>query len=643
MAVYDWGPRYLISGTPTLIFVILLGASYGYRVLPFAPLWTLFTTLHVLYVFSATSWLFYWVFVAACYPAIFLASLFQFDAVANVVRYNLRKILKELHFTSDKIAFFDIPALEIDTEVDGLMVIRGLTISLSSLTAVAHGVEVGIKFSDDLELALVVDTVTISLFRRVEVGDVYGQVKGGQYEMTFGNMAKKTKDDQGEALMVTDTPLLQAAAANGDISRPDMIKMTDRMTDGDRPKDSSAEESVKNVKQLKPENHVANDKYEKMIKWIYDTSVIREAKTKIINAVRRSNDSENQTFNPDDEKDMRAAVCAQLHDKPSIPHPPTRSIKVTTLQHLSPPKVRRFLHRLPMLYRALLNPVAYFHPVFISSITVGGSGKWIESVLQDKIFQAYSEGDAELRRLESRVCQWLADANFVLELADFTGVAQVPLVTAFDIICFLTFGDVMAYRTLPKEVDLKQVIRLGGADANITVPTYLLPHHEHLLPPKPTREDRAKYEERVRKADGKPATMQAKHDLEQTMKDETNVKISAHIRLPACFDQELLGWISALVKATKVVEFDKSHTTMENVKDSHGLRDISKAFGLGVKDSMKKVAVDVMANDKWIAKLVGKITKKLETAMGDIGYSGNIPVALDIYRRNAEKASKLLA
>ena len=207
------------------------------------------------------------------------------------------------------------------------------------MTAVAHGVEVGIKFSDDLELALVVDTVTISLFRRVEVGDVYGQVKGGQYEMTFGNMAKKTKDDQGEALMVTDTPLLQAAAANGDTSRPDMIKMTDRMTDGDKPKDSSAEESMKNVKQLKPESHLANDKYQKMIQWIHDTSVIREAETKIANAVRRSDDNEDQSFNPDDEKDMRAAVCAQLHDKPSIPHPPKRSIKVTTLQHLSPPNL----------------------------------------------------------------------------------------------------------------------------------------------------------------------------------------------------------------------------------------------------------------------------------------------------------------
>lgn len=30
--------------------------------------------------------------------------------------------------------------------------------------------------------------------------------------------------------------------------------------------------------------------------------------------------------------------------------------------------------------------------------------------------------------------------------------------------------------------------------------------------------------------------------------------------------------------------------------------------------------------------MVGKITKKLETAQGEVGYSGDIPVALGVYR-----------
>jgi hypothetical protein len=40
--------------------------------------------------------------------------------------------------------------------------------------------------------------------------------------------------------------------------------------------------------------------------------------------------------------------------------------------------------------------------------------------------------------------------------------------------------------------------------------------------------------------------------------------------------------------------------------------------------------------------MVGKITAKLEEAQGDIGYSGDIPVPLEIYRLKGE-ASKLLA
>lgn len=97
--------------------------------------------------------------------------------MADLMRRMLRLILKQLHFVNDKIAFFDIPGLEIDTDVAGLMVIRGLSISLSTLSIVAHGIEVGIKLSDDLELAIQTEMVTISLFRRIEVGDCMANIK----------------------------------------------------------------------------------------------------------------------------------------------------------------------------------------------------------------------------------------------------------------------------------------------------------------------------------------------------------------------------------------------------------------------------------------------------------------------------------
>lgn len=45
---------------------------------------------------------------------------------------------------------------------------------------------------------------------------------------------------------------------------------------------------------------------------------------------------------------------------------------------------------------------------------------------------------------------------------------------------------------------------------------------------------------------------------------------------------------------------------------------------------------------RWIAKMVGKIAKHLESAMGDVGYSGDLPISLEPYRKNAEPLPKIL-
>lgn len=642
VALFEWPQRWLFSGAAFLTLSILAGASNGYRVLPIIPLWTLIATLNLTYAIAATSWLLYILFAMACYPAIFLTFVFQFDFVANFMRQRLRGLLKQLQFVNDKIAFFDIPALEIDTDVDGLMVIRGISISLSSLTVVAHGVEVGIKLSDDMELAIQTETVTISLFRKIEIGDCYANIKGGEYEMTFRSMDDKSSNSSGDALMVEDTPLLKAAALNGDTSRPTLVKMTSKMTNGKLMKDSSAQSGLGAMTKLSPDDDNAIKEYHRTLDWISQTNLISQARKKIGKSVQDA-DSEKMDFDHTKASDMRAAICSQLHDKPSVPHPPRASIKVTTLQNLSPPWVRRFLHRLPMLLRLLLNPISYFHPVSIASITAAGSGKWITHMLRDKLFQNYVEENAELRRLEQRVSSWLSDANFAVQLADITGVAHVPFISAFDITAFIGISDVLAYRTPPQIIELKQVVRLGGADATFTIPSFLLPHHEHLLPPRPKAEEVEELIEEASEAEGKPKTVQMLYQVKQAVKDEANVKISAHARLPAVLDQELLNFIAALVKATKVVELEKEPSAMD--RDFSGFRDFASSLNQGIKDGAKKVMVDGIVNDKLIAKLVGKVTKSLETLQGDVGYSGNIPVKLEIYRaaEGTPEAIKLLA
>lgn len=640
-ALNDWPRRWLLSGTPILTFVILLGASKGYRVAPFIPIWTLIATLNLLYAVSATSWLLYGLFTSSCYPIIFFSCLFQFDTVADLVRGSLRSLLKQLQFVNDKVAFFDIPALEIDTEVAGLMVVRGITMSLSSLTILVHGVEVGIKLSDDLEIAICTDTVTIPLFRRIEIGDVYANIKGGEHEMTFHELDDSTVDANGDAVMVTDTPLLRAAAVDGEVSsHVEIVKMTDAMTDGAAMKDSSAKAGLDSVTQLSPDDDKATAQYSRTVKFINDTSPVEQCRRHLMQVVEER--EAELAFDHNSPLDMRAAICSQLHDKPSVPHPPRRSIRVTTLQNLAPAYVRNFMHRLPMLLRLLLNPLSYFHPISITSITAAGSGKWIKYMLGEKLFQGYGDTDAEIRRLEAKLSTWLTDANFALELVDITGLAQVPFLSAFDIVCYLMFSDVMAYRTLPLEATLNQVVRLGGADATFTVPSFLLPHHEHLLPPIPTTQDKQQLAQDIVDADGLPKIIQAEATLEQAVKDEANVKMSVHASLPACFDQELLNFIAALVKATKVVEMEKEPNAMDD--EVSGFKDFTKTLHRATKESMKKAVVGGIINDKWIAKMVGKITKKLETAQGDVGYSGNIPVQLEKYRPGEwdKLASKLL-
>ncbi|WVF65286.1 hypothetical protein IAT40_000010 [Kwoniella sp. CBS 6097] len=622
VATWHWPLRWLISGTPILTFFILLGASKGHRILPIVPLYTLLVSLNLAYAVAATSWLLYGVLTATIYPSIFLTCLFQFDYVARKVRRSLRKFVSQLQFVHDTIALFDIPALEIDVDVDGLMVVRGLTISLSSLTVVAHGIEVGIKLADDMELAISTERVTISLFRRIEISDCFANIKGGSHEMTFGELEETEKDEDGDAVMVEATPLLQAAAEYGSSSRrrPRMIKMKSQMTHGVEMKNSGAKAGLRSMKTMSPDDQQAGDKYKEMLQYIADSNLIQECRKEVL--------AKEKEEGVDLSDSHRAAICSKLHTTPSVPHPPRRSIKVTTLQNLSPPRRRQFLHRLPMLLRLILNPISYFHPVSISSITAAGSGQWISYLLKTHLFKHYVEDNRELRKLEKRILSWLADANFVIELAEIKGVASVPFISSFDIMTLLEFGDVIAYRAL--DTSLEQVFRLGGADASFTIPSFLLPHHEHLLPPKPSPRDMEKLSQEIDEADGKPKEVQAERKLAQAEEDEANVKIGAHVQLPVQFSQDLLNFIAALVKATKVVEMEKEPGAME--AKMSGIKEFGQALSKGMKDSMKKTVVDGIVNDKWIAKMVGKATRMLEEAQGDVGYRGDIPVKLGIYR-----------
>ncbi|KAK5098512.1 hypothetical protein LTR70_002725 [Exophiala xenobiotica] len=686
----SWARRWLFSGCAVESLLILFDSTTKSRTFPAIPLWTLLSSFNLIYAVASTSWLLYALFSAACWPSVFLTCLLQFQLAADFARKNLRTLLRDLHFTRDRIALFNLPALEIDTEVAGLMVIRGITLSLSNLTLVAHGIEVGIKLTDEIELALHTDEVRVPLFRSIEVDDVYANIKGGKAEMTFADLEEDQLDEHN---FFNETPLLRAATAGleGTKDRP---KLQENLVGGTYIKDSPATTLLDNIQTLSPDNQVAEKQYMDILTNIRTSSAIYQGRAR----ARQTRKAASVTI--EDEKEMRAAVCAELHHLPSVPHPPQRSVKVTTLQKLSTPGVRRFMHRLPFLLRLLIGPLGYFHPLTIASINAAGSGQWLKELLQAEVFKSYGDHSAEVRRLQRRISTWLADANFCLQMTDIDGLAQVPVTTNFDVVAYLHFADIMAYRALPQSGELKQVVRLGGADATFTIPVYLLPHHEHILPPRPTPVDEMQLKEEVKEADGIPKAVQAERELERLKKDETTINMSVHASLPATFDQSLLAFVAALVKATKIIELDRevekldpdkvaetpellSHTPrsmsvtsvdttdsieslprrvqtditptsksnrfkaftknlQQNLRDAsiqvtdtyskENMREFVRDVQQQTRDGMKKTVVASMVNDRWIAKMVGKIAANLEKAQGDLGYTGAIPIPLEPYR-----------
>jgi hypothetical protein len=103
-----------------------------------------------------------------------------------------------------------------------------------------------------------------------------------------------------------------------------------------------------------------------------------------------------------------------------------------------------------------------------------------------------------------------------------------------------------------------------------------------------------------------------------------------------------LNFIIAFIKATKVLELKKESHAAHG--ESSGLKDLPRNLKNATKHGVKKAVGEGIPNTHWIAKMLGKITKKLEAAQGNAGYSGEIPVKLDKYRpKHPERLpSKLL-
>ena len=589
-----------MSGAPALTFFVLLGEVHGRRVLPFTNFWSMLTTVNLAYAVASTSWLLYWGFTSLCYASIFLTCLFQFEIVGALTRWTMRELVKQLHFIDDKIALFEIPALEIDTEAEGLMVVRGVTFSLSTLSFTVHGIEVAIKLYDGVELAIQADTTTVSLFRSIDVGDCFANLKSRD-EMSIETPSTASSSEGQAAFPVLDGPTL-GKLPDG---RASSINIKSTAANKKPSKHLSPTDAINNIAQHSMLKESAGDRYRQKLESIDNSSAIRQSRGHLRKLQEKREDT-GKDAHAADENAFRAAICFLLHSKPSVPHSPEQSIKVTTLQNILGPIARRFTHRLPLLLRLLLNPIAYFHAIKIASITATGSGRWVKADLLQKTFKTYDDSDAELEDLKEQISAWISDANFAIELSNIVGQALVPLLPSFDIDCRLSCGVVKVYRSPIMTSDLNQVAHLTGADASFLIPSFLLPHHEHLIPAAPRKNQQ---------------------DLDEIEKDEAMIRFSMHASLPATFDQELLDFVTMLAKASKLIEIEQTPSSMDEVVRKFS--DFTGALNSKMKEKLLKTAI---GNEEWAAKLFGKILSKLEQLNGNLGYRGDFPLQLKGYR-----------
>lgn len=142
-ATFPWSRRWLKSGTPILSILIIHGSATcnpGFRSL---PLWTTLAFLNLVYAVASTSPVLYKTFSLFCYPCVLVACILVSPSASQSTGRRISSLLARSRIIKDRFVFGDLPGLQIDAGISGLVVVRGITLCLSKLTAEAHGLEIG--------------------------------------------------------------------------------------------------------------------------------------------------------------------------------------------------------------------------------------------------------------------------------------------------------------------------------------------------------------------------------------------------------------------------------------------------------------------------------------------------------------------
>lgn len=561
LPLYEWSWRWWISGAPILTSVLLSGKLGRLSTSPLLMAWSL-VHVNLVYALFSTSWLFYDFYIAVAYPTAFFLALISSRRVQGLCRKLLRLVVRQFHFFQDNLAFFDFPALLIDDgEVPCLLVIRGITFSFSTMTVEVHGVEVGVQLNEEIDIAIQTDRFAWKIGREISIGDVYGSLKGPftpknkQHHETHQNNSQATSN----------------------------------MTDGKKPKTMGSMSYSQAYGEL---DRAAEARYQQRLQDIHDTNTTHRARKEIGDRFETENE-------------VRAAIGARIQEDTSVPNPPKTKIKSSELVAKVPTWLKKVFEKVPVLLRLFLNPVSYNHPVKFQAIVLTGLGKYINQILETQFFKYYPEENKEIDKLRQQVKEFLTDAKFSVILPDILGLASVPFLTQYDIITFVKAPQVLVYKASEVQGQTKdcagvdEIAEITGLQATFTIPSCLLPNHEHLLPEVPA-------------------------DINQP--DQVEIKMSLLASLPGKFHPEMIDFAITLVKASQILTLHKQATSMST--EVHSISDFSKSVGKASIEQTKKKLVEAHVDDVWLYKLIIKGFSFLRKAKGDLGYQMPIPFDL---------------
>ena len=493
-----------------------------------------------------------------------------------------------------------------------------------------------------MHLAMYCDEVVIRICRGIDIGEIYGVLKQECFKVDLARLSQPRKENN-DNLETRNQPLVPTTRAvdNGKFRGPENIA-TDS-ADNNAGLEASTHKATGLTTAMTSADSIAQSHYDNIRREIRITSPVHQS-------LEQAGGAPSDQATPLAWQKTRAATCEILEHVLSVPHRPRRCIKVSTILNLIPTWARRVLARMPFLLRLILMPLSYLHPIKMASTAMSASGSWLANVMQDSIYSHYAEDRDDIKQLQQMVSDWLTNATFCLDLANIQGLARVSLRAPQDITSSWSCASSAVMRIEPDTNVVAPALRIEGADATCTIPSYLLPYHEHLMPPQPSGKAGCNQGEAVEKSPGQSQEMSAA-DNAACEADTAAIELSTHLSFPAILDSAMVDFFGDLVESTIVMEIedveagdDQSSPTNESTLGRARTKVADHAHDMrkSIKKGMKKAAFSAR-NDDRIPSIVRKLAEQLESLHGDVGYSGSITIPLGSFRGSVPLPSKLLA